>query len=273
MHFFFGIMSNLCSFSSLKRFLHDIFEILKETDKEVIDIWYEPLENGLFKNFSNDQVNEILENFNCIKMEKGNYKDYMSINKISFIIESMKFLDGIHVKQLSEILDFNAFEQLIQEILLESGYFTVKNFRFSDRSNFKSKTKQGKYEIDVIGIHEQFLLVIDAKQWRRKDSFGALNNAADMQLRRVQALKHNPEAFSRLIQELMGVNPRIKKKLPYVLIPLMVTIEDNHIRMNDNQVPLVSISTFNSFLQELPLNLHYFKIIKINKVHIQTQLF
>ena len=268
-------MSNSCSFSSLKRFFHDIFKILKDTDKDVIDIWYDPLENGLFKNLSSDQVNEILENFDCIKIEKGNYKDYISINKISFIIESMKFLDGIHLKQLSEILDFNAFEQLIQEILLESGYFSVKNFRFSDRSNFKSKTKQGKYEIDVIGIHDQFLLIIDAKQWRRKDSFSAINKAADLQLRRVQALKHNPEVFSKLIETLIGVNPRIRKRkrVPFILVPLMVTIEENYIRMNDNHVPLVSISSFNSFLQELPLNLEYFKTVKINKLNVQTQLF
>jgi len=266
-------MSNSITFSLLKRFFHDIFKILKETDKEVIDIWYDPLENGLFRGFNGDQVNEMIENFDCIKVEKGNYKEYISINKISFIIESMKFLDGVHVKQLSEILDFNAFEQLIQKILLESGYFSIKNFRFSDRSNFKSKTKQGRYEIDVIGIYNNYILVIDAKQWRRKDSFGAINKAANLQLRRVQALKHNPEVFSKLIEDLMGVNPRIRKRFPFFLVPMMVTIEDNHIRMNDNQVPLVSISNFNSFLQEMSLNLQYFKTIKINKVNIQTQLF
>lgn len=266
-------MSNLCTFSSIKRFFHDVFKILKETDKEVIDIWYDPLEHGLFSRFNNDQVSEILENFDCIKVEKGNYKEYYSINKISFIIESMKFLDGIHIKQLSEILDFNAFEQLIQEILLETGYFSIKNFRFSDRSNFKSKTKQGRYEIDVIGIYQQYILIIDAKQWRRKDSFSAINKAADLQYRRVLALKNNPEVFSNLIEQLMGVNPRIKKRVPFILVPMMVTIEENYIKMNDNQVPLVSISNFNSFLQELTLNLQFFKTIKINKVNIQTQLF
>jgi len=245
---------------------------LKETDKEVIDIWYDPLENGLLKRFNNDQVNEILENFNCIKVEKGNYKEYYSINKISFIIESMKYIE-FDLKELSEILDFNAFEQLIQEILLETGYFSIKNFRFSDRSNFKSKTKQGRYEIDVIGIYNNYILIIDAKQWRRKDSFSAINKAADLQYRRVQALKQNPEVFSKLIEELMGVNPRIKKIIPFILVPLMVTIEDNHIKMNDNQVPLVSISSFNAFLQELPLNLQYFKTIKINKLNVQKQLF
>ena len=245
---------------------------MKETDKEVIDIWYDPLEKDLLKRFNNDQVNEILENFNCIKVEKGNYKEYYSINKISFIIESMKYIE-FDLKELSEILDFNAFEQLIQEILLETGYFSIKNFRFSDRSNFKSKTKQGRYEIDVIGIYNNYILIIDAKQWRRKDSFSAINKAADLQYRRVQALKQNPEVFSKLIEELMGVNPRIKKIIPFILVPLMVTIEDNHIKMNDNQVPLVSISSFNAFLQELPLNLQYFKTIKINKLNVQKQLF
>ena len=245
---------------------------MKETDKEVLDIWYDPLEKDLLKRFNNDQVNEILENFNCIKVEKGNYKEYYSINKISFIIESMKYIE-FDLKELSEILDFNAFEQLIQEILLETGYFSIKNFRFSDRSNFKSKTKQGRYEIDVIGIYNNYILIIDAKQWRRKDSFSAINKAADLQYRRVQALKQNPEVFSKLIEELMGVNPRIKKRIPFILVPMMVTIENNYIKMNDNQVPLVSISNFNAFLQELPLNLQYFKTIKINKLNVQTQLF
>ena len=184
----------------------------------------------------------------------------------------MKYIE-FDLKELSEILDFNAFEQLIQEILLETGYFSIKNFRFSDRSNFKSKTKQGRYEIDVIGIYNNYILIIDAKQWRRKDSFSAINKAADLQYRRVQALKQNPEVFSKLIEELMGVNPRIKKIIPFILVPLMVTIEDNHIKMNDNQVPLVSISSFNAFLQELPLNLQYFKTIKINKLNVQKQLF
>ncbi len=268
-------MSNLysVSFAKLRRLFHDIFRMLKNTNKEVVNIWHDPLESDIFKRFNKEEFHEIIENFNCIKVEKGNYnKNYISINKISFIIESMKYVD-IHIRQLSEILDFNAFEQLIQEILIECGYFSIKNFRFSDRSNFKSKTKQGRYEIDIIGIYQQYILVIDAKQWRRKDSFGAINKAADLQLRRVQALKHNPEVFSKLIEKLLGVNPRINKRTPFVLVPMMVTIENNHIKMNDNHVPLVSISNFNSFLQELQMNLEYFKKIKINRLNVQKQLF
>ena len=101
------------------------------------------------------------------------------------------------IRSLSELLNYDAFEGLIGEILCRNNYFTIKNFRFSDKSNYKSITAQKRYEIDIIGIYLKYVLLIDAKQWRRKDSFSALNNAADLQYRRAIALKKNPEAFSR----------------------------------------------------------------------------
>jgi len=52
----------------------------------------------------------------------------------------------------------------------------------------------------------------------------------------------------------------------------MVTLEDNSIKINNNQIPLVSIYELNSFLQELHNNLKYFKIIQINKIYIQKRL-
>ncbi len=260
------------SLISLRQFYSEIYQILKETDTNVIEIWWEFSEISFFNQFNKSELREFLGNFNFISIQKGNYQDYIIINKILFILDCVNTLE-FDIKQISEILNYDGFEKLIQEILSRNNYITRKNFRFSDKSNFKSETLQKRYEIDVIGIYSKYILLIDAKQWKRKDSYSSINKAADLQLRRAIALKKNPEIFSRLVQELLGNKTNLKKRLPFILIALMVTLEDNSFRINNNQIPLVSIYEMNSFLQELQKNLHYFNTIQINKINIQKTLF
>ena len=264
-------MQNSYSETSLKQFFTDIHNIIKDSDNDIVEIWCQRSEIPFFKKISNSELYDFIEKFESIYIKSGNYTDYLVINKILFILESIKYLQ-FDIKQISEILDYSGFEKLIKEILSKNEYRTVKNFRFSDKSNFKSKTLQKRYEIDVIGIYSKYILIIDAKQWRRKDTFSSLNKAANLQFRRVLALKQNPEVFSNLIMNLLEPSMSVKKYLPFILIPIMVTIEDNRIKINDNQIPLVSIYEFNSFLQELPKNLHYFKTIQINKITVQKRL-
>ena len=264
-------MLNLYSPSSIKRFFSDIYKILGDTDKAVSEIWYEISEIKILKRLDKYELSEFLDNFEFIEKKRGNYIDYISIDKIKFVAEAIKYLE-IDIKELSELLDFNGFEALIQEILLRNDYRAIKNFRFTDKSDFKSKTSQRRYEIDVIGVYQNSFLIIDAKQWRRKDSFSTINKAANLQLQRVIALKKNPEIFSKLIHKLLGINPRIRTYLPLKLIPIIVSIEENSIRINENQVPLVSITNFNTFLQEFQNYLHYYKVVEIKKVNIQKQL-
>ncbi len=261
----------LCSELSLRQFYTEIHYILKETDTNVIEIWWEISEVPFLSRFNNSELRDFLGNFNFVSLRKGNYLDYIVINKILFIMDAINILQ-LDIKQISEILNYDGFESLVQEILLKNNYIATKNFRFTDTSNFKSKTSQKRYEIDIIGVYLKYVLLIDAKQWKRKDSFSALNKAANLQYRRAIALKKNPEIFSRLIQKLVGIKLNLKRRLPFILIPVMVTLEDNSIKINNNQIPLVSIYELNSFLQELQNNLNYFKVIKINKINIQKRL-
>ena len=85
-------------------------------------------------------------------------------------------------------------------------------------------------------------------------------------------MKKNPEIISKIIQDLLGGKSELKKRQPFLLIPMMVTLEDNSNRLNSNQIPLVSIYELNSFLLELHNNLHYFKIIKITKLSMQQKI-
>jgi hypothetical protein len=266
-------MPDLYNPSSIKHFFYDIYKILKETDKDVVEVWSEVSDFAGLEQLDKYALTDFLNNFEFLTREKGNYKkDYISINKIKFILQCITHLD-FDLKSLSELLNYGGFEALISEILIKNNYTVIKNFRFSDKSNFKSKTKQGRYEVDVIGIKRDFILLIDAKQWKHRDVFSSMNKAANLQFQRVLALEKNPEIFSHLIFQLLGTSPNIKKFLPLKLIPIMVSLEDNGIKMNDNKVPLISILEFNSFLQEFQIHLDYIKIIKISKVNVQSKLF
>jgi len=265
-------MLNSFSESSMSDFFQTIYQILKDSNPELTEVWLQPsdVDSTLLKGQSD--LNELVSYFDFISMQKGNYIDYIVIDKILFIIHSFKYLQS-DITQLSSLLDYGGFEALTKLILSENGYCTLKNYRFIDKSNFKSKTKQSKYEIDVIGIYRNYILLIDCKQWKRKDSYSAMNKAANLQFRRALALKNNHETLSEMIRSLVGIRKAQILKLPLLLIPLMVTLESNWIKINENSVPIVSIHHFNSFLQELHQNLYYFKIIKVHKLQIQKQLF
>ena len=258
--------------SLLIQFYTEIHNILKETATNITEVWWEIPEITFLNQFSKPELRDFLSIFNFISLQRGNYQNYVVINKILFITDTINILK-LDIKSISEILNYDGFEALVQEILSKNNYITTKNVRFSDKSNFKSKTSQKRYEIDIIGIYLKYILLIDAKQWRRKDSFSSINKAADLQFRRAIALKKNPEFFSKLIQKLLGIKTNLQKRLPFILIPMMVTLEDNTIKINNNQIPLVSIYKLNSFLHELQNNLLYFKLVKINKLYIQKRLF
>ncbi|MHA1669051.1 MAG: hypothetical protein ACTSV5_00580 [Promethearchaeota archaeon] len=259
------------SVKTVKDFFSEIYKILKNTDTKVTEVWIGISEVNFFKGTDEYEIRGYLSNFESICIQRGNYKNYIVIYKILFIVESIQILEE-DIGSLSALIDFNGFESLIEEILKKFNYKTIKNFRFSDRSNYKSKTSQKRYEIDVVGISNQHILLIDAKQWVNKDSYSAMNKAANHQYRRALALQLNPEIFSGMVQDILGISENIERRLPFVLVPAMVSLEQNHVKFNENDVPLVSIYQFNSFLQELTINMSYFKTIKINKLFIQKQL-
>lgn len=259
------------SFSSIRNFFLEIYDLLKESNSEVTELWFEFSDIDFFKTFDKYEIQDFIKGFEFITIKKGNYIPYIVIDKIAFITRCLNYLD-LDINQLSYLLNYDGFEALIQEILSQNHYKTIKNYRFSDRSELKYKTSQKRYEIDVIGIYQNFILVIDAKQWKRKDSYSAMNKAANLQYQRVKALKKNPEILSNMIQEILGLTYNYKKRLPFTLIPLMVTVESNWIKINDNSVPLVSILNLNSFLQELSVNLPYFKLVTVEKISVQKQL-
>ena len=264
-------MESTLSETKLRRFFYEVYKYFLDIQGNSPDRWFEYSEFESLFDLERSEINELMIHFDCIHRQNGNYTNYIAINKVSFIIEAVKFLE-YEIRVLAEILDFNEFETLVCRILEENQYRTLQNFYFSDTSHFKIKTKQKRYEIDVIGLYRNFLLVIDAKQWKRRDVYSSMNKAANLQYQRVLALHKNSEILSNLINKLLRVPQQIKHILPITIIPLMITFEENGIRINDNHVPLVAIDKLNSFLQEFQRHLEYYKTIEIHKLSIQKTL-
>jgi hypothetical protein len=255
----------------IEAFFLEIYNLLYEIDRNVIEAWFEISKISYFKDYSETQICCFLDDIESVSIQKGNYMNYIAVNKILFIVEAINIL-SFDIQTIANLLDYNAFEALIGEIMIRNNYSIKKNFRFSDKSNFKSMTKQKRYEIDIIGVHDKFLLLIDAKQWKKKDSYSAMNKAANLQYRRAIALQKNIEIVSNLMHDLCGFNINLKKRLPLTIIPIMVSLEDNHIEVNENLIPLVSIYKLNAFLQELRINHSYFKQLEVKRLIIQKQI-
>jgi len=117
-------VSNSCSKSSIKSFFKEVYKILSETDTNVREIWCETSKFPILSNFNKIELREFLNNFEFISIKKGNYIDYITIDKIVFIIESINFL-RFDIKNLSELIDYSGFEYLILKILSKNNYFSI----------------------------------------------------------------------------------------------------------------------------------------------------
>ncbi len=261
-------MEEKCDFSQVSNFFQEIYNLIKNSKRELDEPWYLINQVECLKKLNDLNINQLSLTYNFIKYECWNY---ISINKIRFILESLSFLK-YDIRNLSKILDYRGFEQLIKEILNLKSYNVVTNFRFSDQSSFKFETFQKRYEIDILGLKENILLLIDAKQWNKKASFNIIDKVANLQFQRIVALKKNPEILYRLILDLIKSDKNIKNILPLKLLPVVITLEENSILTNKIRIPLVSIYKLNSFLQELKINIDLFNYIKINKIFIQKML-
>ena len=252
-------MSKTITIEVIKSLFTELFTILKRSDPKVRQMWIEPSEVENFRGLNQYQIKEFLEIINSVSFEKGNYINYIVIDKIQFIVEAIKLLE-YDIGQLAMVINYEGFEALVAEILKLNNYKTLNNFRFTDKSSFESPNSQKRYEIDIIGIQNKYILLVDAKQWKRKDSFSAMSKAGNLQVQRAKALRHNIKLLIKLLNE-FGIKQKFEK---IIIIPFMVSLENNFIKLNENNVPIVSIYQLNSFLQELPLIISHFNIIEID---------
>jgi hypothetical protein len=139
---------------------------------------------------------------------------------------------GHPIDEISVALDWKDFEGLTGAILASKDFAVIKNMILS----------KPRMEIDVIGIRLGIAILIDCKHWKRYNT-SSLTAAVKKQIERT---KHY-----------------VKKTPGAISIPVIVTLYQDKVDFIEN-VPIVPIFQFSSFIDEFYGNIDQMKTIKTN---------
>ena len=143
--------------------------------------------------------------------------DASSYNKIIIALAAVEC--GIDILTVCKLINWKDFELFTSEVMKFHNYVVYKNYRI------KNPTRQ----IDVIGVRLQNALVIDCKHWKR-NSYSEMVGVVDKQKERGTLFVKKNKSF-----EIESA------------YPIIITFYPNEFQ-SVNQVPIVPISSFNSFL-------------------------
>jgi restriction endonuclease len=132
---------------------------------------------------------------------------------------------GADVMKISQFLTWKDFERFASEILLDCGFRTNNNVRFT----------KPRAEIDIVATKSQLALSIDCKHWANNGR-SALIAHSRKQIQRTERLLSSPFGFRNVV-------------------PVLLTIYPNFQPCNSNLVPIVDINKFRCFVNEIEYNM------------------
>jgi hypothetical protein len=147
---------------------------------------------------------------------------------------------GCDIESISKSISWRDFEALTSEVLVLYGYLTKTNIRLS---------KPSRIEIDVIGINNKLAIVADCKHWKRY-SLSSISSYAEKQIERTRIL--------------FRAKRRTKQYNITHAIPIILTLYSIDVRFIDG-VPIVPISKFKSFIEDVSLYLSEIYDISANR--------
>jgi hypothetical protein len=149
---------------------------------------------------------------------------------------------GCDVESISKSISWKDFEALTSEILGLYGYLTKTNIRLS---------KPSRIEVDVIGINNNKLAIVaDCKHWKRY-SLSSISSYAEKQIERTKILSR--------------AKRRTKQDNIAHAIPIILTLYSVDVEFIDG-VPIVPISKFKSFIEDVSLYLSEIQVISANRL-------
>ena len=168
---------------------------------------------------------------NGIGRESRDTYMFSDSDRIKLAIHGLK--NGVDIESVSKILNWRDFEAFASEILGLSGYDTERNVRFN---------KPHRVEIDVVATYKSAkrAVLIDCKHWHRND-LKSISKYAIKQIRRASILMSNRKEVTSSIPLILTL---------YHVTPKMV-----------EEIPIVSIRDFVSFLDAMPLYLDKIKVV------------
>ena len=173
-------------------------------------------------------LDEIIKNNIGIKQDDS----YLFENADKLKIAITLLEKGFPIDEISVVLDWRDFEGLTAEILSSKNFGVIKDLIMT----------KPRMEIDVVGIRLGVAILIDCKHWKRYSS-SSLRTVVKKQVERTkQYVAKTPGAIA---------------------VPVIVTLYQDMINFIEN-VPIVPIFQFSSFIDEFYGNMDQMKTIGIN---------
>ncbi len=136
---------------------------------------------------------------------------------------------GVSLDEVAPQIDWRDFEGLATEILAAKNFAVMQNLRF----------KSPVIEIDIVAIRMGIAMLIDCKHWKYTAP-SAISKVVEKQIERTR----------RYVAETQGA----------IAAPVIVTLHD-HDTEYVNNVPIVPIAKFSSFVDEFYGNLDKMRMI------------
>lgn len=176
---------------------------------------------------------EILENIISMGIGEKQNEEYLfkDGDRLRIAIELLK--QGSYPDEISEYIDWRDFEGFVAQILSSLNFAVMNNLILT----------KPRMEIDVVGIRLGVALLIDCKHWKRYSN-SALTRAVKKQVERTKHYVSNTRGS--------------------LAVPAIVTLYQDKIDFID-RVPIVPISQFSSFVDELYGNLDDIKTIETSQ--------
>jgi len=174
----------------------------------------------------------ILDEFikNNIGTKQDNSYYFEDGDKLKIAVKLLE--NGSPIDEISIALDWKDFEGLTAAILASKNFAVIKNLMLT----------KPRMEIDVIGIRLGIAILIDCKHWKRY-SVSSLSTVVKKQIERT---KHY-----------------VKKTPGAISVPVIVTLYQDKVDFIEN-VPIVPIFQFSSFIDEFYGNIDQMKTIETN---------
>ena len=194
--------------------------------------------SGIVSRTTAKDVLEYIVN-NGIGSSTSNRSQYLFSKADKMKLAMLALQRGCDIESISKSVSWKDFEALASEILSLCGYRTRTNIRLS---------KPSRIEIDVIGVSQKLAIVADCKHWRRY-SISSISSYAEKQTQR-----------TRILFKAKG---RTKQGYIARAIPIILTLYSMDVEFIDG-VPIVPISKFKSFIEDVSLHLSEILVISAN---------
>ena len=194
--------------------------------------------SGIVSRTTAKDVLEYIVN-NGIGNTTSNRSQYLFSKADKMKLAMLALQRGCDIESISKSVSWKDFEALASEILSLCGYLTRTNIRLS---------KPSRIEIDVIGVNQKLAIVADCKHWRRY-SISSISSHAEKQTQRIKIL--------------FKAKGRTKQGYIARAIPIILTLYSMDVEFIDG-VPIVPISKFKSFIEDVSLHLSEILVISAN---------